>query len=33
VRAVESVLAPVGWREGEMRQYLSETRDETLASF
>ncbi|VTT86243.1 Archaeal DNA polymerase I [Halorubrum sp. DM2] len=33
VRAVESVLAPVGWREGEIRQYLSETTDETLAGF
>ncbi|AZQ16034.1 type B DNA-directed DNA polymerase [Halorubrum sp. PV6] len=33
VRAVESVLAPVGWREKEIRQYLSETKDETLASF
>ncbi|TKX85098.1 DNA polymerase I, partial [Halorubrum sp. SS5] len=33
VRAVESVLSAVGWREGEIRQYLSETRDETLASF
>ena len=33
VRAVESVLAPVGWREGEIRQYLSGTCDETLASF
>ena len=33
VRAVESVLAPVGWREGEIRQYLSETSDETLARF
>ena len=33
VRAVESVLAPVGWREGEIRQYLSGTNDETLASF
>jgi DNA polymerase I len=33
VRAVESVLAPVGWREGEIRQYLSETKDATLASF
>ena len=33
VRAVESVLAPVGWREGEIRQYLSGTSDETLASF
>ena len=33
VRAVESVLAPVGWREGEIRQYLSETLDETLTAF
>jgi len=33
VRAVESVLAPVGWREGEIRQYLSERSDETLAGF
>ncbi|MDB2262523.1 DNA polymerase I, partial [Halorubrum ezzemoulense] len=33
VRAVESVLAQVGWREKEIRQYLSETKDETLASF
>jgi DNA polymerase I len=33
VRAVESVLAPVGWREGEIRQYLSGTSDETLAGF
>ena len=33
MRAVESVLAPVGWREGEIRQYLSGTGDETLASF
>ncbi|WP_435073491.1 type B DNA-directed DNA polymerase [Halorubrum sp. HHNYT27] len=33
VRAVESVLAPVGWREAEIRQYLSGTTDETLASF
>jgi DNA polymerase I len=33
VRAVESVLAPVGWREGEIRQYLSGTGDEILASF
>ena len=33
VRAVESVLAPVGWRESEIRQYLSGTNDETLASF
>jgi DNA polymerase I len=33
VRAVEGVLAPVGWREKEIRQYLSETKDETLASF
>ncbi|WP_066418711.1 type B DNA-directed DNA polymerase [Halorubrum aethiopicum] len=33
VRAVESVLAPVGWREGEIKQYLSGTSDETLASY
>ncbi|KOX95728.1 type B DNA-directed DNA polymerase [Halorubrum tropicale] len=33
VRAVESVLAAVGWDEGAIRQYLGETRDETLASF
>ncbi|TKX84265.1 DNA polymerase I, partial [Halorubrum sp. SS5] len=33
VRAVESVLSVVGWDEGAIRQYLSETRDETLASF
>jgi len=33
VRAVESVLAPVGWRESEIRQYLSETSDEKLARF
>jgi len=33
VRAIESVLAPVGWREGKIRQYLSGTSDETLAGF
>ena len=33
VRAVESVLAPIGWREGEIRQYLNGTSDETLAGF
>ena len=33
VRAVESVLAPVGWREGAIREYLSGTTDRTLASF
>jgi DNA polymerase I len=33
VRAVESILAPVGWREGEIRQYLSRVSDETLAGF
>ncbi|MBP1923688.1 DNA polymerase I [Halorubrum alkaliphilum] len=33
VRALESVLAPIGWREGEIRQYLSGTSDETLAGF
>ena len=29
VRAVESVLSPVGWDEGELRQYLAETTEET----
>jgi DNA polymerase I len=33
VRAVESVLTPVGWRESEIRRYLSGATDETLASF
>ena len=33
VRAFGSVLAPIGWREGDIRQYLSGTCDETLASF
>jgi DNA polymerase I len=33
VRAVESVLAPVGWREGEIQQHLSGTSDETLAGY
>ncbi|ELZ35181.1 type B DNA-directed DNA polymerase [Halorubrum distributum] len=33
VRAVESVLAPVGWREGEIRDYLAGTTDETLAGY
>ena len=33
MRAFESVLAPVGWREGEIRQYLSGVSDETLAGF
>ena len=33
VRAVESVLAPVGWREGEIRQNCSETTDTRLAGF
>ncbi|OYR37995.1 DNA polymerase I [Halorubrum sp. Ib24] len=33
VRAVESVLAPVGWREGKIKQYLDGARDETLAGY
>ncbi|GAA0533323.1 type B DNA-directed DNA polymerase [Halorubrum ejinorense] len=33
VRAVESVLAPVGWRDGDIERYLSGTRNETLASY
>jgi DNA polymerase I len=33
VRAVESVLASVGWREGEVRDYLARTTDETLAGY
>ncbi|GAB6878404.1 type B DNA-directed DNA polymerase [Halorubrum gandharaense] len=33
VRAVESVLAPVGWREGEIRDYLAGASDETLGTF
>ncbi|MFD1572501.1 hypothetical protein [Halorubrum laminariae] len=33
VRAVESILAPVGWREGAIRQYLSGMNDETLERF
>ncbi|MDB2242664.1 type B DNA-directed DNA polymerase [Halorubrum ezzemoulense] len=33
VRAVESILAPVGWREGAIRQYLSGMNDETLEKF
>ncbi|SDG23650.1 DNA polymerase I [Halorubrum xinjiangense] len=33
VRAVESVLAPVGWREGAIRDSLAGTRDETLARY
>ena len=33
VRAVESVLAPVGWRSGEIEQYLAGTDDETLAGY
>ena len=33
VRAVESILAPVGWREGEIRQYCSEATDTRLVGF
>lgn len=33
VRAVASVLSPVGWEEGEIKQYVAETSDETLAGF
>jgi DNA polymerase I len=33
VRAVESVLAPVGWRADEIRDYLAGTADETLARY
>jgi DNA polymerase I len=33
VRAVESILAPVGWREPEIRECLREAKDKTLASF
>lgn len=33
VRAVESILAPIGWREGEIRQYLTGMSDETLEGF
>jgi DNA polymerase I len=33
IRAVASVLAPVGWREGDVREYLDGTRDATLAGF
>ena len=33
VQAVASVLSPVGWEEGEIKQYVAETNDETLAGF
>lgn len=33
MRAVESVLAPVGWREGKIKQYLADACDETLAGY
>jgi DNA polymerase I len=33
VRAVESAVSPVGWREGDVRQYLAGTTDETLAGW
>jgi DNA polymerase I len=33
VRAAESVLAPLGWRERRIREYLSETSDTTLGMF
>ncbi|MEZ3165498.1 type B DNA-directed DNA polymerase [Halorubrum sp. RMP-47] len=33
VRAVESVLSPVGWRETDIRRYLADVRDETLAGY
>lgn len=33
VRAAESVLAPLGWRRDRIRQYLSETRDASLAAY
>jgi DNA polymerase I len=33
VRAAESVLSPVGWREGKIKQYLAGARDETLAGY
>ncbi len=33
VRAVESVLSPVGWREADIRRHLADARDETLAGY
>jgi DNA polymerase I len=30
IRATESVLAPMGWREGDIREYLADYRDNTL---
>ncbi|MFC6751937.1 type B DNA-directed DNA polymerase [Halorubrum tibetense] len=33
IRAVESVLAPIGWREGEIRDYLTGTTDQTLTAY
>lgn len=33
MRATESVLAPMGWREADIRQYLAGHRDGKLASF
>ena len=33
VRAVESVLSPVGWDRSKIRRYLSETREPELTAF
>ncbi|MFD1589438.1 type B DNA-directed DNA polymerase [Halorientalis brevis] len=33
VRAAESVLSPVGWRRADVREYLAETTEATLARF
>lgn len=33
VRACESVLSPLGWREGEVREYLAERTDASLSGY
>ena len=33
LRAAESVLSPLGWREGEIKQYLADHKDVSLQAF